>query len=283
VADGDVISISGTDDNGNSILADFNVTDVTSQTLGDLAEAISDAFGSDVEITVDGGFLTATSTRNGARSFALSVTSDNAGGGSFNVGALNAVTEGRDAGLLAAAVEAGEVVIRSTAYGAAASFDVAFAAGGGDGTGSLGLAAGTYAGTDVQGTIGGEAATGTGRSLTAADGTAADGLVISYTGADTGVVGEFTFTRGIAALVEQVSDQFLKQGEGISGVTNRIDDQITRFNDRIDNIEGRLERRRAALIEQFTRLEESIAEIQARGNFLLSQLASLPQGGGGLL
>lgn len=282
VANGDVLSISGTDDNGASILADFTVTDISSQTLGDLADAVSEALGSDVEVTFEGGLLTATSTSGGARSFTLSVTSDNAGGGSFSVGSLSTVEEGRDASLLAASVEGGEVVVRSQAYGAAAGFDVAFTAGGSDGSASLGIGAGSYAGTDVQGTIGGEAATGAGRNLTAADGTAADGLVISYAGADTGAVGEFSFSRGIAGLLEQVTDRFLKTGGVLAGVADRINDQIDRYNDRIDSVQDRLERRRAGLIEQFSRLEESIAALQARGNYLTSQLASLPQTSGSL-
>lgn len=283
VADGDVFTISGTDDNGNSFLSEFTVSDVTTQTLDDLADAVSDALGTDVEVGFDGGLLTATSTQAGARSFTLSVTSDNAGGGSFSVGSLGAVTEGRSADLLSASVEAGELVIRSDAFGAAAGFDLAVVAGGGDGSASLGLTAGSYAGTDVQGSIGGEVAEGAGRNLTGAEGTPADGLVISYGGADTGVVGEFSFSRGIASILEQVTDQFLRTGGVLGGIDSRIDDQVERYNDRIDRVEDRLARRRVALLEQFTRLEESIAEANSRGQFLLSQLGSLPQGGGGLL
>lgn len=281
VADGDTLSISGTNDSGDAILASFSVTDVTTQTVGDLAEAISSALGTSVEVTLENGLLTATSTTNGGRSFSVSLTSDNAGGGSFSVGSLSTVEAGRTAGVMEAAVESGEVVIRTAASGATAGFDLAVTPGGGSGAGSLGITAGSYAGTDVAGTIGGEAATGEGSTLTADEGTAADGLVITYSGADTGVVGQFTFTRGIAALMEQLSDQFLEPGGSLDGVQDRIDDQVDRFNDRIEAFEDRMERRRAALIRQFTTLEQSIAQLQARGNFLTSQLAGLPTGGGG--
>jgi flagellar hook-associated protein 2 len=280
VADGDVLTISGTDDNGDSILAEFSVTDVATQTLGDLESAIEAALGSDVDVSFDGGRLTATSLVAERRSFSLSVTSDNAGGGSFSLGSLGEVEAGRGAARLEALNVAGELVIRATEFGSVEGFDVAYTAGGSDGSASLGLAAGSYRGTDVEGTIGGIAAEGAGRTLTGPLDTDVSGLVISYGGADTGTVGEIDFSRGVASLLEQAADVLLG-AEGIDGVTGRIDDRIDRFSDRIASIEDRLERRRNSLLERFSRLEETIAEANARGQFLLSQLGSLPSGGSG--
>ena len=60
---------------------------------------------------------------------------------------------------------------------------------GGDGTASLGLAAGTYAGTDVVGTINGVAGIGRGQFLTGAKGDASEGVTIQYTGSAVRAVG----------------------------------------------------------------------------------------------
>lgn len=59
---------------------------------------------------------------------------------------------------------------------------------------NLGIADGAYTGTNIQGTIGGYAATGSGSTLTADSGTAVAGLQVTYSGASTGLVGSVTIS-----------------------------------------------------------------------------------------
>jgi flagellar hook-associated protein 2 len=130
---------------------------------------------------------------------------------------------------------------------------------------------------DVVGTIGGYAATGAGQILTGDDDTGVEGLMIRYEGADTGIVGEMLFSRGVASAVESAATVLLGSGEGsIDGVVDSIDPLIDRLNDRIDNLETRLESRRTYLIMKFARLEEALAMAQSQSSWLTAQFANLP-------
>jgi flagellar hook-associated protein 2 len=276
IADGDVISISGTRRSGESFYRDFTVTDVTSQTLGDLRSAIEAEVGSDEIVSFQDGFLNLAAQETGRSLLTLSVSSDNAGGGTFTMGTFDAVTEGRGTANITASDSGGELKLDHGDYGSAAGFEISYSAGGADGSASLGLAAGTYAGTDVQGTIGGLATKGVGQILTGEEDTSIEGLMIRYEGTDTGAVGSVTFSRGVASMVEVATDLLLGTGIGsIDSVVEGIDPLIDRLNQRIDTIEGRLERRREALIRKFTALEEAMARAQSQAQWLSSHLQSL--------
>ena len=162
-------------------------------------------------------------------------------------------------------------------YGSAADFEVI-----GD---PFGLA-GTYAGTDVAGTIGGEAATGNGRSLTASAGDP-EGLVVlvSATAAEVSgaggslSLGDITYARGVLGSL----DQTIGYAEGSGGRIARAQDltaaQIDLIDERIEVLEDRLDRREAMLIRQYAALESAMATLQSQSAWLTSQLAALNGGG----
>ncbi len=272
VANGDVLSISGTRQNGSSFFQELAVTDISTQTLGDLRSAIQTAVGSSDTVTWEGGLLTVTAEEAGRSSLDLSVSSTNAGGGSLSFGTMDSVTVGRDTVDITASEEGGELNLLHGDYGSTRGFEVSFTAGGTDGTASLGLAADTYAGTDVQGTVGGYAATGDGQILTGDESTPVAGLMILYKGADTGSAGDVTFSRGIGSVLERLAGELLKTGPGtISGITDRMDSSIQRINDRIDDIEFRLDKKRADLIKRFAKMEEALARAQQQSSWLAAQ------------
>ncbi len=276
VADGDTITISGTRADGTSFFREFTVTDVTTQTLGDLRAEIAAAVGSGEIVSVQGGQLTVEAQEDGSSALTLSVTSDNAGGGSLTFGTFQILTAGRSAARITASDSGGQLKLQHQEYGSGEGFQVSYTAGGTDGTASLGLAAGTYAGMDVAGTIGGQAATGTGRILVGAADTDVDGLMIRYEGADTGVVGNVTFSRGAASAISVMAEQLLGTGAGsIEAITEEIQPAIDRLNDRITLMEDRLERRREDLIRRFSALEEALALAQAQAQWLTTQFASI--------
>jgi flagellar hook-associated protein 2 len=264
VANGDTLTISGTGSNGGSLFHELTLTDVGTQTLGDLKSEIQAQVGTDVTVSIDNGFLTVRADEPGGSLLTLSVSSDNAGGGALSFGSIDVTTQGRGTSDIVASDAGGQLQLDHQDYGALAGFEVSFTAGGADGTASLGLPIGVYTGTDVQGTIGGLAATGRGQLLTGADDTAVEGLVVRHTGAELGAVGEMTFSRG-----------------SIDAVAERLDARVGAQNDRIERMEGRLERRREMLIRRFSALEEAMARAQTQMQWLTAQLASLPQVGGG--
>ncbi|MFQ5537731.1 MAG: flagellar filament capping protein FliD [Gemmatimonadota bacterium] len=276
VADGDVITISGSRKDGTTFFEEWTVTDAATQTLGDLRAQITDAVGSEVVMSFASGVLTATAVEAGRSTVSLSVSSDNAGGGTFSFGGISATEKGRGTVGITASDSGGELKLAHDDYGSAAGFDVAFTAGGTDGSSSLGLAAGSYRGTDIAGTIGGQSATGAGRTLTGDTGTSAEGLVVRYTGSGTGSVGTLTYSRGIASLMELAADVLLDAASGtIQGVTDRLDTQKQGIEDRIAEFEDRLDRRRDQLIRKFSALEEAMAKAQQQAAWIQSQLGAL--------
>jgi flagellar hook-associated protein 2 len=165
------------------------------------------------------------------------------------------------------------IELNHASYGSGATFDVI-----GD---PFGLA-GSYAGVDVAGTIGGEAATGSGRSLTASAGDP-EGLILSISASAADVsgaggslsLGSMTYSRGVFGSL----DQTIGYAEGSAGRIARAQDltasQIDLIDDRIEVLEDRLDRREAALIRQFAALETAMSSLQAQSSWLSSQLSSL--------
>jgi flagellar hook-associated protein 2 len=276
VADGDRITISGRSAEATSFSVDFQVTDATTQTLGDLLTAIRTQLDGDADVALDGdGRLVVTAAETGASLIELTLSSDNEDVNAFSVGTIDVTTEGRGPAALTATEVSGEVQISADRYGSANGFEISYTAGGSDGTGILGLDAGRYAGTDVAGTIGGMAATGAGRMLTGVDGTAAEGLKFNYLGDTPGIVGQMTFSRGIASLAELVADDLLGVESGsIQSLMDVNDARVLTVERRIDSMEARLERREQMLLDRFIAMEQAIARSEQTTSALLSSLGS---------
>jgi flagellar hook-associated protein 2 len=179
---------------------------------------------------------------------------------------------------LTATNDGGQLRITHLAYGLAATYTVAYTGGGTDGSAQLGFAAGTYAGTDVAGTIGGLAATGAGQSLTGAAGGDTEGLIIRYTGATTGAMGTVKFVVGAAGALYRAADLVARSGDGtVATQQDLLQRSIQSLNTRADTVQQALDRRRAALVAQFTAMEAAIARIQTQATSLTSFMQSLRQ------
>jgi len=277
VAAGDVITIAGTRPDGSAFSVDYVIADPATATLGEFRAAVQSAVGPDVEVDIVDGVLTATDRNAGTSLFALALTPQNSGGGTLDFGGVQVAMMGRGEAAITASIDAvtGQLRLDHADYGAAAGFEIAFAAGGADGTAQLGIAAGVYAGADVQGTIGGIAATGSGAQLIGATDSAVDGLIVTWTG-DTGDAGTVTFSRGVASIVENAARLMLGSGNGsIEMLTASLDRSITQYNERIDSLEARLERRREALIRRFTAMEQALAAAQNQSAWLTAQFNQL--------
>jgi len=277
VTAGDVITISGNRADGSSFHSTFTVTDPGTQTLGDLRSAVSGLLGENEVVAWEAGALHVSALHEGVSSLALSLTSDNAGGGSLSFGTMDVLTAGRSPARITASNAGGELRLQHTDYGSIDGFGISFAPGGADGTGALNAMAGTFRGLDVQGSIGGFEAVGSGRLLTGEGSTPPAGLMIRYDGADTGNIGEMLFSRGMGSAVEQVATLLLGSGDGsIDAIIANIDPRVDRLNGRIDDLETRLEQRREHLIKKFARLEEALAMAQSQAEWLSAQFANLP-------
>ena len=186
----------------------------------------------------------------------------------------------RSAGIttITARDEDGAIRLEESRYGSAPAFTVS-------GSGDLGLD-GTHAGLDVAGTIGGEPATGSGRTLTGAEG-AARGLSVSVLVDQSAVVdaGGFLylgFVDATAGLIGAIS-RAVAAAEGADGAISRARDhwkaQIDLVDDRIERMEDRLARVEDQLIRQFTAMESMMAQLLSQQMWLQAQLAGMSQTG----
>ena len=276
VTAGDVLTLSGTRRDGGAVLVDVTVEDPATQTLQDLLNEISSALGPGAETRLESGRVVVEESRTGRSLLTLAVSSDNAGGGTFSLGTVDVAEEGRDTVAITASEDGGELRLEHEAYGSTQGFEVSVEAGGTDGSASLGLAPDTYTGVDVVGTIGGYAATGAGRVLTGGEDTPVDGLMLRYSGVDTGERGTATFSRGIAARMElELSTLLGTEAGSIDSLSRNLDDQVVGLEERIEELNARLDRRKEQLIRQFTAMEEALARAQSQADWLTAQLSRL--------
>lgn len=276
VAENDVLSFAGTRADGSSFYRQFTVTSPATQTLGDLRAALAEELGVGEEVSWENGRLTVTARSTGRSSLAFSVSSDNAGGGALSFGVMETLVQGREAAQITASAEGGQLRLEHNGYGSSAGFTLSFVAGGSDGSASLGLGAGTYTGTDIAGSLGGITATGQGQVLAGAEGSPVEGLMVRYSGADTGMVGRVTLSRGVGAEVLRAADALLGTGAGtIQGVREGLDTTVVRLRQRIEDMQGRLERRRAELVRRFAAMEEALVKAQQQSQWIAAQFGVL--------
>lgn len=196
------------------------------------------------------------------------------------VAALNSAFASGGLGIFAAGV-GGEVKLTQAAFGATAGITVAYTAGGT--LGNVPVAAGSYAnGLDVQGTIGGSAAAGSGQVLVGGSGAATAGLVIRYTGAAAGPAGDVTVAFGTGALIERLLTGYTESSTGtIATRQASLTDRSARLIDRADVIDARLELRRTQLLKSFAATETALSRLQSQSQSLTASLGALLTAGGG--
>jgi len=270
VSNGETITINGTDRNGGAISSSYTISDITSNTVGDLLDEIENAFGNTVTATVtSNGQIQVQDNRTGESSLTLSLTYS--GGGSLTFDTMDETTTGRHSMLMTASKTANnELILTHDRYGSE-SFTVTA-------DGEFGITDGTYSGQDVAGTINGESATGSGQSLKADEGTIAEGLRINYTGSSTGVIGNVMVSFGVAESMYQRLEGLIDPYDGY--VSNKIDslqDRVRNFSKLIEKKEDQIELKRQHLFNKFISMEMSISRLQAESNWLNNQLSGLTQ------
>lgn len=171
-----------------------------------------------------------------------------------------------------------EIQLDQLGYGTGAGISLAFT-GLGDGAAEAWSADTSAAGTDVAGTIGGLAATGTGQLLVGSSGTDAAGLTVEYSGLTTGAVGSVNLSLGAGARIERLLDQFLNTGNGlVDSKVSALDTRNSRLATRVSELDARLERRRAVLLANFLQMETAIARLKQQSTSLLGSTGTSTSG-----
>ena len=162
------------------------------------------------------------------------------------------------------------ITITSNRYGSASSVQVA-----GIGAANLGTQLAT-AGTDVAGTIGGIAASGSGQFLTGATGSPSDGLQLQINGGSTGSRGTVNFSYGYAYNLNSLMTNLLSSSGPIASETNGINSSIADIDNQRNALNARLAIVQANYLAQFNAMDSLVATMKSTGDFLTQQLANLP-------
>jgi flagellar hook-associated protein 2 len=157
--------------------------------------------------------------------------------------------------------------IATNEYGHAASFDVDWNAGGYV----------THAGQDVQGTINGAAATGSGQQLMAAfNDSQISGLALKITGSSTGDLGLFTYTPGLAQRAQTAISNATDVITGyITSAENDFKARLDFIKDQVASMELRVTAYEKSLRMQYATLESTISTLKSQGTFISNQIDSM--------
>jgi flagellar hook-associated protein 2 len=164
-------------------------------------------------------------------------------------------------------VVGGNLTLTSNRFGSGSNVSIS----GGSGASNLmGATPVTAAGLDVAGTIGGVAATGSGRSLKGAAGSPAEGLSMEISAL--GNRGTVNYSQGYGSQYDKLLSSMLgtdgvlsARTEGLNATIKALGDQRTRLTDRLATIEQRYR-------AQFTALDTAISSMSTTSNFLTQQL-----------
>jgi flagellar hook-associated protein 2 len=248
VVNNDTITIAGKARDGSTdISGTYTITDITTDTVNGLLTAIESAYsaqGTTVDAILRDGQIYVEDTTTGSSSISLTLTENNEGGGSLDLGTIDQTTE-RDL--------------------------------------DLGLINGTVTGFDVAGTIDGESATGSGQLLLGdEDNTNTDGLGISYTGTSNNIdAGTITITLGVAELFDRSLFYITDSFEGyVAFKQDSLQERINDIDDQIEQKNARLDIRMERMINKFVAMELALSQMQNQSNWLSGQINALFMGWG---
>ena len=165
----------------------------------------------------------------------------------------------------------GVLTFTDSQYGSNSSISIS-----GNGASSLvGASPTAVTGQDVQGTINGVAAVGSGQNLYGASGTAVDGLTVQVTGGALGSRGSVTVQRGYAAQLNTVATTLLSSTGMVQNETDAINSSLTSIAARITTMQSQLDAKQALYYTQFNTLSALVASMTNTSNYLTTQLAAL--------
>jgi len=267
VAANDTITISGTKRSGAAVNYTFSVLNPATDTVGSLLSAIQVAFDQTVTASVDAaGKVTITDNTSGDSSLSFNLTANNQGGGTLAFGTEAVLTQGRYAMDISAAASGNFLQLQNNAYGSSSSMTISQTAN------NLGIVNQTYTGMDVAGTIGGQAATGSGQVLTGTAGNV-DGLVLMYANSATGNIGNVSVSMGVGAMFNGLLDTFTNPLTGL--IQNSVDAAQGVYDSlagRIDDLNRQMDQERARLTTSFQSMETLIGQMNSTSSWLTQQI-----------
>ena len=158
-------------------------------------------------------------------------------------------------------------VITSNRYGDGSKVEVVSVEGA-----AFGLSGGSsVTGVNVEGSIGGRSAEGSGRTLTSLD-----GLKIELQDDLTGSHGNVTFTRGLASRLTSLTNSLLHPDAGIASRISGFESNIAEISEQREQLNDRLANLETRLRAQFGALDLLVQQLNTTSSFLTQQLAAIP-------
>jgi flagellar hook-associated protein 2 len=182
---------------------------------------------------------------------------------------MNVTAAGHGLLSLTATAVGGQIQIQHTEYGASTGFSISYS-GAGDPATQLGIAAASSVGVDIQGTIGGYTATGSGRQLVGAAGTPVDGMSLAYLGTASGAIGSVTLTQGFGSVIDRLLTAWTQTGGSVDAQSAQINNSIAMQQKRLDDFTARIALQRAALLKEYSNMDSIVSQIRSQGNAFLA-------------
>jgi len=280
LADSDVIAFTGTSRSGGAVEGSYTINDASEDTIQGLLSAIESAYGNEITASIDSaGKIVLTDKTSGSSQLSIAFDYTDAHNLTFGTSVSSSNTggqEGRYAMDMTATDDGnGHLVLTHNDFGSDRSFTISEDTDSGLWTGSQTTPVTVNNGVDVAGTINGEAATGSGQTLTGDDGeTNVDGLVVKYSGTDEDVdAGTVTLTLGVAELFERALFHITDSYEGyVAFKQDSLEDRIDDFETQIEQMEARLDRKMERMINQFVAMEVTLSQLQSQSEWLTGQI-----------
>lgn len=228
---------------------------------------------------IDGGNNTFALKVNGTQSGTITLTQ-----GTFTSVQLAAELQSRingDSALQAASATvsvsfsatASQFAFTSATYGAASNVEFTAVGASTQATLGFGVGAGT-AGRDVQGTLGDNPATGTGRKLTGSEG-GAKGISVEVLGGVVGDRGKVSLSDGLAQRLDNLLSDLLGGDGPLSDRIDNLSKQVDRIDDQRKTLDDRMTALEKRYRAQFTAMDKLVSQLTATGNYLTQQFKSM--------
>ncbi len=268
IAAGDTIRIQGVDRAGNAVSGQYQILNPAIDSLNGLLDAIRFHFKQQLTPSIDAqGHIVVSDIQTGQSQMSLSLTAQNEGGGSLQLGATQLLTAGRSAMRLSAVALGSQLQIQSQLFGASQSIQIQQSS---DLFG-FGLNS-SYAGKDVAGSIAGQAATAFGQTLMANSGVAS-GLALQYTGAATGAIGSMQVSIGLGAQMANTLDLLANPFTGLLNGSILASEGIAKnYADRILQMQDKMLSERDRLTRQFANMETTVSKLNTTSQWMSNQM-----------
>ncbi|WP_079415116.1 flagellar filament capping protein FliD [Thiomonas intermedia] len=191
------------------------------------------------------------------------------------VATINATLSQQGLGGISAVNNNGSLEFQTSGYGSAQSFTVVSTQAASAGSTGVGTTLQTVKGTDVIGSINGQAGTGAGQQLTVTGPGAALGLQVNITGQATGSLGSVTVSQGLYQQMNAILTQALNTQSGfVSAATSGLNNTIKGINQQITQLQNSAAAQTALLQQQFNAMQTQVAQLQSVGQYLTAYFDS---------